>query len=242
MQKKIIIAIDGHSSTGKSSFAKTIAACMGYVYIDTGAMYRAVTLYALRNRLITEQGEVDEERLVAQLPGIVVTFRSNGAGAADTFLNDENVEHEIRDLRVSQHVSRVSALAAVRTHLVRRQQQMGADKGVVMDGRDIGTVVFPQAEMKIFMTADPHVRAERRYKEMCAKGSRVSFDEVMENVKRRDSIDEHRAVAPLRRAPDALLLDNSRLSPEEQMHWFLDELKKLQERESPSPSPVDHTR
>ncbi|MDR2361477.1 MAG: (d)CMP kinase [Prevotellaceae bacterium] len=220
MQKKIIIAIDGHSSTGKSSFAKAIAARMGYLYVDTGAMYRAVTLYALRHGFISPQGDVEEDRLTSALPAVTITFVRDADGRNMTCLNGENVEHEIRDIRVSSYVSRVSAIAAVRAHLVRLQQQMGIDKGIVMDGRDIGTVVFPAAEMKIFMTADPHVRAERRYKEMKSNGSTVSFDDVLANVLRRDYEDENRSVTPLRRAPDALLLDNSRLSPEEQMEWL----------------------
>ncbi|MDR0729715.1 MAG: (d)CMP kinase [Prevotellaceae bacterium] len=220
MQEKIIIAIDGHSSTGKSSFAKAIATRMGYLYVDTGAMYRAVTLYALRHGFISPQGDVEEDKLTAALPTIAITFVRDADGQNMTCLNGENVEHEIRDIRVSSHVSRVSAIAAVRTHLVHLQQQMGVDKGIVMDGRDIGTVVFPDAEMKIFMTADPHVRAARRYKEMKRKGLTVSFDDVLTNVRRRDYEDENRSITPLRRAPDALLLDNSCLSPEEQMEWL----------------------
>ncbi len=226
--KKIIIAIDGHSSTGKSTFAKAIAANLGYIYVDTGAMYRAVTLYALRHKLINTQGELNEKEIAAQLSHINIEFRYNASrNASDTYLNGENVENEIRDITVSQHVSRVSAIADVRTHLVHLQQQMGAGKGIVMDGRDIGTVVFPQAELKIFMTADPHVRAERRFKELQAKGSPVSFDEILENVKRRDYEDEHRTVAPLRKASDALLLDNSHLTPAQQMEWFNNEFKNF---------------
>ncbi|MDR1681553.1 MAG: (d)CMP kinase [Prevotellaceae bacterium] len=224
MQEKIIIAIDGHSSTGKSSFAKAIAARLGYLYVDSGAMYRAVTLYALRHGFISPQGDVADDRLIAALPVMDITFVRNADGQSETCLNGENVEHEIRDIRVSNHVSRVSAIAAVRADLVRRQQHMGAGKGIVMDGRDIGTVVFPDAEMKIFMTADPHVRAMRRYKEMKEKGAPVSFDEVLANVCQRDYEDENRRVNPLRRAPDALLLDNSRLSPDEQMQWLLEKL------------------
>jgi cytidylate kinase len=218
---RIIVAIDGHSSTGKSTFAKAIAATLGYVYVDTGAMYRAVTLYALRRNLIKDNGEVSEKEIVAQLSEIAISLRYNPQrGTSDTYLNGENVENEIRSFNVSSHVSRVSAIAEVRAHLVRLQQQMGVGKGIVMDGRDIGTVVFPHAELKIFMTADPRVRAERRYKEMRNKGSSVSFDEILENVKRRDYEDEHRAVAPLHKAEDALLLDNSRLTQAQQMEWL----------------------
>lgn len=225
---RLIIAIDGHSSTGKSTFAKAIAARLGYIYVDTGAMYRAVTLYALRQGLIRDTGLL-EALIVAQLPRIDIAFRYNAAkGGSDTFLNGENVELEIRGIEVSQHVSRVSAIPAVRAHLVRLQQAMGTNKGIVMDGRDIGTVVFPQAEIKIFMTADPQVRAERRYREMQEKGSPVSFNEILENVKQRDYEDEHRTVAPLRKAPDALLLDNSHLSPTQQMEWFTAQLQKME--------------
>ncbi|MDR0695067.1 MAG: (d)CMP kinase [Prevotellaceae bacterium] len=223
--RKIIVAIDGHSSTGKSTFAKAIAAKLGYVYVDTGAMYRSVTLYALQQQFIKEQGGISEKDIVAHLPAINITFRYNkGTGASDTYLNGENVEQEIRGFNVSQYVSLVSAIPEVRERMVRLQQEMGVHKGIVMDGRDIGTVVFPQAELKIFMTADPQVRAERRYKEMKEKGSEVPFEEILENVKHRDYEDEHRAVAPLRRAPGALLLDNSHLTPEQQMEWFLKQL------------------
>jgi len=226
MQEKIIIAIDGHSSTGKSTFAKTIATRLGYTYVDTGAMYRAVTLYALRNNLISENGELLVEKIVSSLPNVVIDFRLNKEKAhSETYLNGENVEREIRDIKVSRYVSGVSAIAEVRAHLVHLQQQMGVNKGIVMDGRDIGTVVFPQAELKIFMTADPQVRAERRYKEMQAKGCAVSFDEILENIKRRDYEDENRAVAPLKKAPDALLLDNSCMTQEEQMTWFLNKIQ-----------------
>jgi cytidylate kinase len=192
-------------------------------------MYRSVTLYALRQRLINEKGEVSEKEIIAQLPAITVTFRYNKEkGASETYLNGENVEQEIRGFNVSQYVSRVSAIPEVRAHMVRLQQEMGARKGIVMDGRDIGTVVFPQAELKIYMTADPQVRAERRYKEMQEKGSGVSLEEILENVKRRDYEDEHRTTAPLRKAPDAWLLDNSRLTPEQQMEWLMERLTDLQ--------------
>lgn len=216
---KIIIAIDGHSSTGKSSFAKAIAAKIGYIYVDSGAMYRAVTLYGLQHGLISDNGKIDTKELIAALPGIQIEFR-NIDGQNFTFLQQVNVEHDIRSIRVSQQVSAVSAIAEVRTHLVHLQQLMGKDKGIVMDGRDIGTVVFPQAELKIFMTAEPHVRAERRYRELVAKGGKVSLPEILQHIIRRDYTDEHRAVTPLRKAGDALLLDNSHLSPADQMKWF----------------------
>ncbi len=224
---KIIIAIDGHSSTGKSSFAKAIAARLGYIYVDTGAMYRAVTLYGLQHGLIDPAGTINENELLKALPAINITFR-NIEGQNCTFLNGVNVEADIRGIAVSQLVSTVSAIAGVRRHLVHLQQLMGKDKGIVMDGRDIGTVVFPQAELKIFMTADPKVRAERRYKELTAKGTKVSFDEILQNVIQRDHDDETRAVTPLRRADDALLLDNSQLTPEEQMSWFEQIIKRYE--------------
>jgi cytidylate kinase len=216
---KIIIAIDGHSSTGKSSFAKAIAAKIGYVYVDSGAMYRAVTLYGLQCGLISDDGKINTKELIAALPDIQIEFR-NVDGKNTTFLQQANAEHDIRGIRVSQQVSAVSAMAEVRTHLVRLQQLMGKDKGIVMDGRDIGTVVFPHAELKIFMTADPQVRAERRYRELVAAGGQVSLDEILQHITQRDYIDEHRAITPLRKADDALLLDNSRLTPAEQMKWF----------------------
>jgi cytidylate kinase len=218
LKTKIIIAIDGHSSTGKSSFAKAIAHQLNYIYVDTGAMYRAVTLYGLQHKIITSNGQINAETLIAALPDIQISFR-NIDGQNNTFLNGINVEREIREIEVSQQVSAVSAVAGVRKHLVYLQQQMGKDKGIVMDGRDIGTVVFPQAELKIFMTANPRVRAERRYNELIAKGSKVSFDEILENVIQRDHDDESRSVTPLRKADDAILLDNSLMTPEEQMEW-----------------------
>jgi cytidylate kinase len=216
---KIVIAIDGHSSTGKSSFAKAIAAKAGYVYVDSGAMYRAVTLYGLQYGLISNDGKINTAALIAALPDIRIEFR-NIDGQNVTFLQGVNVEHDIRGIRVSRQVSAVSAIAEVRTHLVHLQQLMGKDKGIVMDGRDIGTVVFPQAELKIFMTADPRVRAERRHRELVAKGGQVSLDETLRHILQRDYIDEHRAVTPLRKAGDALLLDNSHLTPADQMKWF----------------------
>ena len=225
-EKKIIIAIDGYSSTGKSSFAKALAVKLGYIYVDTGAMYRAVTLYGIRKGWVRETNEIAVEKLIQALPDIHITFRLvNGQNC--TFLNDENVEKEIREIQVSQQVSRVSAISEVRAQLVHLQQLMGKNKGVVMDGRDIGTVVFPDAELKIFMTADPKVRAERRFKELKLKGSDVSLDDIYKNVMQRDYEDAHRTVAPLRKANDAVLLDNSYMTPEQQMEWFDKLLKEI---------------
>lgn len=221
--KKIIIAIDGYSSCGKSTFAKALAARLGYIFIDTGAMYRAVTLYAMR------QGIADQpQAVVAALPKIDIAFRFNPeSGRSEVYLNGENVEQEIRRIDVSNRVSTISSIPEVRAKLVALQQQMGEARGVVMDGRDIGTVVFPNAELKIFMTADPRVRAERRYKELRAKGEEVSLEEIERNVRERDRQDETRAVSPLRRADDAVVLDNSHMTVEEQMEWVDGLLKKL---------------
>ena len=224
-RKRIIIAIDGHSSCGKSTFAKAIAARLGYIFIDTGAMYRAVTLYALENSII-ENGIVDEERIKASLGDIDIDFRFNPQrGASDIYVNGDLAEGKIRTIEVSNCVSAVSSIAEVRSKLVAIQQQMGHKGGVVMDGRDIGTVVFPDAEIKIYMTADPMVRAERRFKELTAKGDRVTLEEVYDNVVSRDKADMTRAISPLRKADDAVVLDNSYMSVEEQMAWF-DELYK----------------
>ena len=218
--KRIIIAIDGHSSCGKSTFAKAIAARLGYIFIDTGAMYRAVTLYALEHGAIVA-GIVDEERVEAMLADIDIDFRFNAQrGASDIYVNGDLVEGKIRTIEVSNCVSAVSSIAAVRHKLVAMQQQMGRRGGVVMDGRDIGTVVFPDAELKIYMTADAMVRAERRFKELTAKGDKVTLEEVYENVVSRDKADMSRAISPLRKADDALVLDNSNMSVEEQMAWF----------------------
>lgn len=222
-RKRIIIAIDGHSSCGKSTFAKAIAARLGYIFIDTGAMYRAVTLYALENSII-ENGIVDEERIKASLGDIDIDFRFNPQrGASDIYVNGDLAEGKIRTIEVSNCVSAVSSIAEVRSKLVAMQQQMGRKGGVVMDGRDIGTVVFPDAEIKIYMTADPMVRAERRFKELTAKGDSVTLEEVYDNVVSRDKADMTRAISPLRKADDAVVLDNSYMSVEEQMMWF-DEL------------------
>lgn len=224
-RKRIIIAIDGHSSCGKSTFAKAIAARLGYIFIDTGAMYRAVTLYALENSII-ENGIVDEERIKSSLGDIDIDFRFNPQrGASDIYVNGDLAEGKIRTIEVSNCVSAVSSIAEVRSKLVAIQQQMGRKGGVVMDGRDIGTVVFPDAEIKIYMTADPMVRAERRFKELTAKGDSVTLEEVYNNVVSRDKADMTRAISPLRKADDAVVLDNSYMSVEEQMAWF-DELYK----------------
>ncbi len=226
--KKIIIAIDGFSSCGKSTFAKSIAARLGYIFIDTGAMYRAVTLYALEHGAI-RSGIADEDRIVTLLPDIAITFRFNPQrGASDIYVNGDLVEGKIRTIEVSNCVSAVSSIREVREKLVAMQQQMGERRGVVMDGRDIGTVVFPDAELKIYMTADPKVRAERRYEELRAKGDEVSFDEVLDNVISRDDADMHRAISPLRKADDAVVLDNSRMTVGEQMEWFAGEFARVQ--------------
>ena len=219
-KKRIIIAIDGHSSCGKSTFAKAIAARLGYIFIDTGAMYRAVTLYALENDIIVN-GIVDEERIKASLKDIDIDFRFNPQrGASDIYVNGDLAEGKIRTIEVSNCVSAVSSIAEVRSKLVAMQQLMGRKGGVVMDGRDIGTVVFPDAEIKIYMTADPMVRAERRFRELTAKGDRVTLQEVYDNVVSRDKADMSRAISPLRKADDAVILDNSYMSVEEQMTWF----------------------
>ena len=225
--QKIIIAIDGFSSCGKSTFAKAIAARLGYIFIDTGAMYRAVTLYALDHGAI-RSGIVDEEAVVRLLGEISITFRFNPErGASDIYVNGDLAEGRIRTIEVSNCVSRVSAIPEVRSKLVAMQQEMGRRRGVVMDGRDIGTVVFPDAELKIFMTADPAVRARRRYDELRARGDEVSLEEIERNVRERDRADMSRAVSPLRQAEDAIVLDNSHMSVGEQMEWFLREYERV---------------
>ena len=225
--RKIVIAIDGHSSCGKSTFAKAIAARLGYIFIDTGAMYRAVTLYALEHGAIVS-GIVDESRVVGMLKDIEIDFRFNPErGASDIYVNGDMVEGKIRTIEVSNCVSAVSSIGEVRSKLVAMQQQMGHRRGIVMDGRDIGTVVFPEAELKIYMTADPMVRAERRYKELTAKGDKVTLEEIYENVVSRDKADMTRAISPLRKADDAIVLDNSHMSVEEQMTWFDEEYQRV---------------
>ena len=224
--KKIVIAIDGVSSTGKSTMAKGLAKEIGYTYIDTGAMYRAVTLYALRHGLF-EGGEIDEEKLKKLMDDIHISFRFNPkTDRADTCLNGEDVEKEIRGMEVAGWVSRVAALGFVRRALVGMQQEMGREKGIIMDGRDIGTVVFPDAELKVYVTASPEVRAERRLEELKAKGDEVSFEEVLENVKMRDHLDTTRKESPLRRADDAIELDSSNMTIAEQKAWLLAQYHK----------------
>jgi len=218
--KKIIVAIDGYSSSGKSTMARELARRIGYVYVDSGAMYRAVTLYAIRHGM-AGGGKIDRDALVASLPGISVTFEPAGAdGVQHTLLNGEDVEREIREMQVSSHVSPVAEIAEVRERLVRLQQEAGEAKGIVMDGRDIGTTVFPDAEMKVFVEASPEVRARRRLRELEQKGAEANYEEVLENIRTRDHIDTTRAVSPLRKAADAHVLDNGRLTPAEQMEWL----------------------
>ena len=226
--KKITIAIDGHSSCGKSTMAKDLAREVGYVYVDTGAMYRSVTLYALRNNLFNEDGSVKTAELEQQMPQINISFKFNAeTGRPDTYLNNECVEKEIRSLEVSNHVSPIAAVPFVRTAMVAQQQQMGKDKGVVMDGRDIGTTVFPDAELKIFVTASAQVRAQRRYDELKAKGMPADFDDILKNVEERDYIDSHREESPLRQADDAILLDNSDMTIPEQKAWLLEQYNRI---------------
>ena len=214
--KKIIVAIDGFSSSGKSTMAKMLAREMGYIYVDTGAMYRAVALYAIRKGWLAGE-TMDEEALRNHLADISIEFKTNAGGKTETYLNGENVEQEIRSLETANGASRVSTLGFVRRELVRRQQEMGRQKGIVMDGRDIGTVVFPDAELKLYITASPEVRAERRFAELQAKGETVNYADVLANVIERDHRDQHREESPLRKAEDAVEIDNSTLSMEEQM-------------------------
>ena len=221
MKKKIIVAIDGHSSCGKSTMAKDLAREVGYIYVDTGAMYRTVTLYALRHGMFQSDGTVNEEALREAMPTVQVSFVLDPATQLPhACLNGEDVENDIRGMEVSSHVSPIAALPFVREAMTRQQQLMGQAKGIVMDGRDIGTVVFPQAELKGFVTASAEVRAQRRYDELTAKGKTVNYEEILQNVTERDYIDSHRSVAPLRQAPDALLLDNSHLTIAEQKAWL----------------------
>lgn len=229
MTSRIIIAIDGYSSTGKSTFAKAIASVLGYVYIDTGAMYRAVTLLAIRRGCDSDDNAVDADALrqVLSAGSVEISFRTSGqGGVSETWLDGENVEKEIRTMEISRIVSHVAALPFVRGYVDKRLREIGSGKGVVMDGRDIGTAVFPDAELKIFMTARPGVRARRRYEEMSARGHRVSYEEILANLSERDYIDTHRETAPLRRAEDSVLLDNSDMSIEDQIQWFKDLLKQ----------------
>ncbi len=222
----LIIAVDGYSSCGKSTFAKAIAHELKYLYIDSGAMYRAVTLFCLENKLIIE-GKVDYTGLTLSLDSIIIEFiRNTSSGLNETFLNGENVEEKIRSLEVSQNVSQVSQISEVRRKLVSLQREIGMKKGIVMDGRDIGTVVFPHADLKIFMIADPHVRAIRRYKEMVEKRLDVDLAKIEENIRFRDKLDESREDSPLKKASDAVLLDNTYMTPSEQIEWFREITKK----------------
>lgn len=226
--KKITIAIDGHSSCGKSTMAKDLARRIGYVYVDTGAMYRAVTLFALRNNLFNEDDTVKTDELEKHMPEISITFQFNPeTGRPDTYLNGELVEQVIRSLEVSNHVSAVSAIPFVRTEMVAQQQAMGKEGGIVMDGRDIGTTVFPNAELKVFVTASAEVRAQRRFKELEEKGMPADFDDILQNVIDRDYQDSHREVSPLRQADDALLLDNSNLTIPEQNEWLYEQYLRV---------------
>lgn len=225
--KKIIVAIDGHSSCGKSTMAKDLAREVGYIYVDTGAMYRAVTLFAMRNNMFDAEGNINTERLEQLLPEVKISFKLDPETSRPmACLNGEVVEQEIRSLEVSQHVSPIAALPFVRAKLVEQQQAMGKEKGIVMDGRDIGTVVFPEAELKIFVTASAEIRAQRRYKELQAKGMPADFDDILKNVEERDYIDSHRATSPLRQADDALVLDNSHLTIEEQKKWLMEKFNE----------------
>jgi len=225
--KKITIAIDGFSSCGKSTMAKDLAKEIGYIYVDTGAMYRSVTLYALRHNLFNADGTIRERELQEQMKDINISFQFNKTtGRPDTYLNGENVENDIRTMEVSSHVSPIATLAFVREALVAQQQRMGAEKGIVMDGRDIGTVVFPKAELKIFVTASAEVRAQRRHDELKAKGMDADYADILKNVEERDYIDSHRATSPLRKADDAIELDNSNLTIAEQKKWLYEQYLK----------------
>jgi cytidylate kinase len=226
--KKLVIAVDGFSSCGKSTFARAIAKKLQYIYIDSGAMYRAATLYCLRNNLFRGE-EVMKEELIALLPEIRISFNYNSSsGRNETWLNGENVESDIRGIEVSSHVSVISQIREVRQKLVALQQEMGKAGGIVMDGRDIGTAVFPDADIKLFMTASPEVRAQRRYLELKEKGMEVPLDEIKANIEKRDYLDQNREESPLRMAGDAILLDNSHMTPEEQMDWFAGLIKKFE--------------
>ena len=229
MEKKITIAIDGFSSCGKSTMAKDLARELGYIYVDTGAMYRCVTLFALRSSLFDSNGEIDAPALQKAMEEgkVNVSFSLNtSTGRPDACLNGEVVENEIRSMEVSSRVSKVAALPFVRSAMVEQQQAMGKNKGIVMDGRDIGTTVFPDAELKIFVTASARVRAQRRYDELQAKGMSADFDDILKNVEERDYIDSHREVSPLRKAPDAIELDNSTMTIAEQKEWLMEKYRE----------------
>ena len=218
----MIVAVDGYSSTGKSTVAKRIARRLGLTYIDTGAMYRAVTLAALRQGAIDAEGRIDEEQVRGILPQVEIAFRGEGKeGRAETYLNGENVEREIRGMEVADQVSGIAALGFVRTFLVEQQREMGRRGDVILDGRDIGSVVFPNADVKFFLTASPEVRAKRRYEELRAKGMEVSYEEVEANVRKRDYIDSHREASPLVQAADAVVVDNSTMTVDEEVEWMV---------------------
>mgnify|MGYP005838355859 CR=1 FL=1 len=231
MKKKLIIAVDGYSSCGKSTFARMIANELDYLFIDSGAMYRAVTLYAIRNGMI--DGEVvNKSRIIDKLSGVNIDFRySADRKIYETFLNNENVEEAIRNVEISKYVSPVSQISEVRKKMVELQREIGVFKGIVMDGRDIGTVVFPDADIKIFMTASPEIRARRRFSELKAKGVEVDYNDILENINYRDRSDSGREISPLRKADDAIELDNSNMTPEEQMEWFRIILKKIRDED-----------
>jgi cytidylate kinase len=226
MKKRLIIAIDGYSSCGKSTFAKMIAKELGYIFIDSGAMYRAVTLYCIRKKYISDN-HINTGEIINDLRDMNIDFVYNpDKNSHETYLNSENVENEIRNMEVTSHVSRISQIAEVRARMVEMQREIGAFKGIVMDGRDIGTVVFPDADIKIFMTASVDIRAKRRYDELKAKGMDVDFEEIRRSIIARDIADENRDISPLRRAEDAIVLDNSRMSVESQMKWIREIIEK----------------
>ena len=226
--KKITIAIDGFSSCGKSTMAKDLAKRIGYIYVDTGAMYRSVTLFALRNGLFNEDDSINVDELEKRMDEINISFKLNEeTGKPDTYLNGELVEKEIRSMEVSNRVSPIAAIPFVRTAMVAQQQKMGKEKGIVMDGRDIGTVVFPDAELKVFVTASAEVRAQRRFDELKGKRMEADFDEILKNVQERDYVDSHREVSPLKQADDAIVLDNSYMTIEEQNKWLYNKYKQV---------------
>lgn len=224
----ITIAIDGHSSCGKSTMAKNLAKELGYVYIDTGAMYRCITYYAMQNGMIDSLGNIDTQKLQDAIADVHISFKFNpSTGRPDAYVNGVCVEDKIRTLEVSKHVSPVAALGFVRNAMVAQQREMGKNKGVILDGRDIGTVVFPDAELKIFVTASAEIRAKRRYDELTAKGEPCCYDDILRNVLERDYIDSHRDISPLTKAEDAIVLDNSQMTIEEQQEWLLKLTKEV---------------
>ena len=229
---KIVVAIDGFSSSGKSTMARELARRVGYVYIDSGAMYRAVTLFALRHGMISTEGIVDTEALIPRLDELTVTFRQHPGedGVQHTLLNGEDVENEIRDMEVSNHVSPIAVIPEVRERMVELQQQFGVEKGIVMDGRDIGTTVFPEAELKVFVNAGAHERARRRWRELQQKGVEINFEDVLKNVEERDRIDSTRKVSPLKKAEDAIELNNDAFTHEEQMEWLMGKFHETVEK------------